>query len=384
MPAPEPEVATTAPARLSYLPWMDGMRAIAVGGVMVFHEIIVQPGLGLHRVIGGGWHGVDVFFAISGFLITALLLREAQDLGRIRFGAFYVRRARRLLPALVTLLVVTAVGALLFRQGRARVETLEHAAVALAYVANWARAVGKDLHELNHTWSLAAEEQFYFLWPALLTGLLLLARRFRHAVVVGVGLIAAAALLWPHIATLRGWTSTRIYFGLDTRSGSIGVGSLLGALAALGHLPRGRAWIVVRRLGALVGLLGLALILHDVTVVEDAASAIGIGAEQARSATYGLVGIATTLLIWEFFESAPHLGHRLLSWPPLVAMGRISYGLYLWHLVVVISVNPGDLRGWPLVAIHVAVTFAAATASWLLIERRFRAVRPARPSFSRQ
>ena len=198
----------------------------------------------------------------------------------------------------------------------------------------------------------------------------------RHIVALGVGVVATLAVLWPEVATHQGWSLQRIYYGLDTRASGLGVGALLGALATLGLLPAGRVWTILRRVAAGVGGVTLIALIHDPTYADRLATKAGVNAAYGQSAVFAIIGIATTLVIWELIVAAPHLGHRLLSWPPLVAIGRISYGLYLWDAAVVTWVNPTKGRGWPLVALHLALTFAAATASWFLIERRFRARKP--------
>jgi peptidoglycan/LPS O-acetylase OafA/YrhL len=358
-------VAVGAEPRLGYLPWLDGIRAVAVLAVMVFHELVTQPTMAFGRYVRGGLLGVDIFFAISGFLITSLLLSDVEQHGRIRFGAFYLRRARRLVPALMALLAVLVVGALVFESGHQRVESLRHALVAATYTTNWYTVLTHTrIGLLNHTWSLAAEEQFYLLWPAVLTGLLALVRGRPRRVVGPVAVLAVAAVAWPLIATARGWSAMRVYYGLDTRAAALAVGCLLGALWSTGALPAANRFVGVRRVAAACGAVALVWLLHDPSGVEPAAQ-------------FAIVGVATALVLWELVLSSPHVAHRVLGSAPLVAIGRISYALYLWDAVVVLKVHPAGVRGAALVVLHFALVFAAAVLSWFVVERPFRVRRSA-------
>ena len=367
------------------MPWMDGMRAVAVLAVIVFHELIGQPTLGIQRWATGGGLGVDVFFAISGFLITTLLLQEARDSGAIHFGAFYLRRARRLLPALYVILAVLVVASFA-DHGHQRVVLLERVAITFFYASNWVMALGgKTMQELNHTWSLAAEEQFYLLWPALLTGLLVVTRRWKPALFAGLVTIAAVALAWPQMAAARHWSFTRVYYGLDTRAAALAVGALLGALWVYDLLPKGPSWAAGRRVGAIIGVAFIALEFHNIGFVHHLSS-IGVDRVHADYEVFALMGVATTFVLWELLESAPHVAHRILSLPPLVAIGRISYGLYLWDVVVVLALTPSwtGIHGLRLVALHLVAIFGLAITSWFVIERRFvaRRTRTAAPALA--
>src|SRR5581483_6120015 len=272
----KPHPMDRAPRRLGYLPWMDGMRAVGVLAVMVFHESLAQPKLGIQKHITGGALGVDVFFAISGFLITALLLQEAAGNGAVNLARFYARRARRLLPALAAVLVALAVGAVIGDNAGQRGRLLEHALFALVYVANWVIALGHaNLGVLNHTWSLSAEEQFYLVWPVTLIALLALTRGRRWWLVGIVALIMAAACAWPAIATRSGYPYERIYYGLDTRCASIAIGALLGVLWAHDLLPKGKIVAVARRLLAVASAVVLILAIRSVYVLTGAGHLLG-------------------------------------------------------------------------------------------------------------
>jgi peptidoglycan/LPS O-acetylase OafA/YrhL len=363
---------------LTYLPWMDGMRAIAVLAVMVYHEMLSQPGLGIQRHFSGGLLGVDVFFAISGFLITALLLQEARARGGIRFGAFYLRRARRLLPALGALLVVILVVAIVGQHGHHRTRTFEHVGITVAYAGNWAQAFDKSgMQELGQTWSLAIEEQFYLVWPAILTVLLIVARK---RVVAGVFALTVASVAWLEFAAHRHWSFDRVYYGLDTRAASLAFGALLGALFVTGALPTGRVVRAVRAISAAAGVVLIGLLFRNAGWLVTLVNNHGMGRlrEYAKDSIFGLVALATALVIWELVDSAPHLGHRLLSWGPLVYLGRISYGLYLWDgtMTVWLTKDTIGVDRWSLVVVRTVVTLVIATLSWFIVEKRFRARKP--------
>ncbi|WP_246541185.1 acyltransferase family protein [Mycobacterium spongiae] len=371
------------------MPALDGLRAIAVVLVLVGHGGI--PG------VGGGFIGVDIFFVLSGFLITSLLLDELSRTGRIDLTAFWVRRARRLLPALV--LMVLAVGAareLLPDQalGGLRGDAL----AAFLWVANW-RFVAQQTDyftqsappsPLQHTWSLGVEEQYYFVWPVLLIAVTLLlafrARRyFRRATVGGVrfaafviatvGAIvsATAAIIFTTDAT-----RDRIYFGTDTRAQALLVGAAAAALLIRDWQSLNRGWCLIRtRWGRriacvlpVVGVAGLAALTHYATG----------GVSDFRRGLLIAVAVAAVVVIAPVALEQRSAVARILAWRPLVWLGTISYGIYLWHWPIFLALN-NERTGWTglrLFAARCALTVAIAAASWWLIEQPIRRWRPAR------
>ena len=362
------------------------MRAVAVLGVISFHEVLVQPRMGLRHITTGGGLGVDIFFAISGFLITTLLLQEVRDRGAVRFGAFYLRRARRLLPALFVVLGVLAIASL-FDDGHHRAMLLARVAAALFYAANFVEALSHfNMQQLGHTWTLAMEEQFYLVWPALLTAVVLLSKRRPRVVAVVIAVIAAVSVAWTQVALTLHWTFARAYYGPDTRAAGLALGAMLAALWTAGLLPGGRAWTVARRVGAALGVVFIALEFHDDKFSQHLGTNLGLPSARGRFAVFALMSVATVLIMWELLESRPHLGHRVLSWKPLAGIGRISYGLYLWDSPVVFGLTPAivGLHGWSLIGVHLAALAAVAVTSWFVVERRFlaprRTVGPAPPT----
>lgn len=334
----------------TYRPHLDGLRSFAVYGVVLFHA-------GLGRFTGG-FIGVDLFFVLSGYLVTQTLLRDIDGHGGVRFGRFYSRRFRRLLPASAFALLVTAV---LYRSVAApgqAADALGSFQAAFLYVANWhfIRAASGyfgaavEGNPLLHFWSLAVEEQFYAVWPLVLAGLFALGRRLRAGapVVVVRAVIAAAgvgSLAWAF--ALQGEHPDRAYFGTDTRAYQL----LAGALLALTPgIVRRIAEVGSRiRWAGLVAMVGLA-------VLTTSAVAVGPIARGALATALALVLIASL----DAVPSGPL--HRLLASEPLVYLGRISYGTYLWHWpVIVLLVTVADPS--PLLLAGLAVLLASGLAA---------------------
>lgn len=273
--------------RLGYRPSLDGVRGLAIAMVLISH-------LALGGSVGG-LAGVTLFFVLSGYLITALLLAERRDTGKVSLLNFYRRRLRRLVPALVATVGVVTVVQVVAGSSNAFVAAVG----ALSYMANWLLIAGADLEPLSHTWSLAVEEHFYLAWPALL--IFLIGRRGLLA-----GLIAAAALSFGIRAWLviDGASLQRIAFGTDARADALLIGCALAI--AIDRTPR-----VALRF-AVPALIAASLIANYTPV----------------GLTIGLLAVAAAgaVLIRHAAEEESWLG-----WPPLARLGRISYGVYLFH-----------------------------------------------------
>ena len=345
--------------------------------------------------MGGGFLGVDVFFVLSGFLITSLLLDELGRAGRIGLTGFWIRRARRLLPALV--LMVLAVGAA--RQllpAQALTGLRDDALAAFLWVANW-RFVeqktdyftqGAPASPLQHAWSLGVEEQYYFVWPVVLIAVTLLlaarARRyFRRAtvgavrlttfVIAALGTLASAALA---IVLASDGARDRVYFGTDTRAEALLIGSAASALLVRDWPSLNRGWCLIRtrwgrriaRVLPVIGLAGLAAATHYAT---------GSAGEFRRGLLIG-VAVAAVLVVAPVTLEQRGAIARILALPPLVWLGAISYGVYLWHWPIFLALN-GERTGWSglsLFAARCGATLAVAAASWWLIEQPIRRWRP--------
>ena len=349
-----------------YLPGLDGLRALAVLAVVAYH---VQLGWA-----GGGLLGVGVFFTLSGYLITDLLLGQWCAHGRLRLADFWLRRARRLLPALfVVLAVVTAWVTLVDRSQLAGLRGAVGAAGA--YVSNWYYIAHHGSYfarfappgPLDHLWSLAVEEQFYLAWPWLLwLSLLCLPRgrasAVRWLVVPTLALVAAstaAMLLLYH----PGFDPTRVYEGTDTRAAGLLVGAGLAMI-----WPSRRAAGVTRpaRLaldGA--GICGLAVIALMVWRV-------GQYSPFSYRGGLGLLSVATAAVVATAACPGSLVG-GVLGWQPLRWLGVRSYGIYLWHYPVIVLTSGGNsVQNLPRAGIQVAASIVLAALSWRFIEEPVR------------
>jgi peptidoglycan/LPS O-acetylase OafA/YrhL len=353
------------------LPALDGIRALAVLAVLAYHLNF--------RWARGGYLGVDLFFVLSGFLITSLLLEEHADRETIRLGAFWGRRARRLLPALFAM--VTAVMVFVVLEGRYGntvfiagfdLSSLRGEAFAtLAYVANWWQIATQHSYfaqfsapsPLQHTWSLAIEEQFYLLWPFVT--LLLLAKglegRRRLGTVTSVAIALASTVLMAVLAFHAGDPS-RAYFGTDTRMADLAVGAVLAWMTARRPAtpPRAAAWLRVVAPFALVGLLVL---------MATAGNAGGIPDPFMFRGGFLLAAVLCVVVIADVRreDSLLALG---FAWRPVVAIGLVSYGIYLWHWPVIVFLNgqTSGLAGAALLAARLGVIAALTVASYFLVE----------------
>jgi len=409
--------------RFGFVPALDGLRAVAVAGVLLYH--------GGAPLSTGGFLGVNMFFVLSGFLITSLLLGEWTRRLTIRLGQFWTRRARRLLPALLVLLVGVAAYAHFFATpgefSSLRLDSLS----TLFYVANWHFIVGGSNYfaqasqpsPLSHMWSLAIEEQFYLVWPPVVLVLLRLGRRLRPSrqlwpvlatAVVGV-LASAADMRWSY---LHHASLTRLYEGTDTRSQDI----LVGAVLAIGLTMWARhrralpqpvpdlAELELARIHPSAGTVGLgaAPTRRRDTPRKRGRSAEPIAAWELASTTNRLatqvfgwaaliglvalwgrldgptgflfaggelvVALAVAVVIFAVVTARAGSLSRALGNPVFVYVGKISYGVYLWHfpLYALLSAERLHLYALPLLAVRIGVTMVVATASFYLVEQPIR------------
>lgn len=369
------------------VPALNGLRGIAVALVLIGHGGI--PG------VGGGFIGVDIFFVLSGFLITSLLLDELGRTGRINLRGFWIRRARRLLPALLAMVLAVVFVRALFPPEA--VETLRSDAVAaFLWAANWAFVAQKTDYfsqgatpsPLQHTWSLGVEEQYYLIWPLLLvaTALLLaaIARRrsttatldaVRAAVLVLAGLVAVASSIEAGLLS-SDESLNRVYFATDTRAQALLVGAAAAALLVRDWSAVLAGWSLIRsrwvkwaaRIVPIIGLVALGVAVHAATG----------SASEFRRGLLTVVALAAVAVIVPVALDQGGPVARVLSVPPLVWLGVTSYGVYLWHWPIFLALN-GERTGWSgygLFAARCLATLAAAAVSWWLIEQPIRRWRP--------
>jgi peptidoglycan/LPS O-acetylase OafA/YrhL len=354
---------------LRYAPGLDGIRALAVFAVVAYHIGTTSNA----TVLPGGFLGVDLFFVLSGYLITSLLIIEVKRTGRISIKQFYIRRARRLLPALFAmLLVVGAIGAFWLPQQATRLRG--DLLAALGYVTNWWLIAQNSSYFdtegdrpalLTHLWSLAVEEQYYLIWPLILIVFAVLrAKRWIILIMVLGGVAAstvAAAMMYDPFSD-----PSRVYYGTDTRA----LAPLLGGALALAVQP----WKHRRRLArwtrhgldtlgivALLTLAAIAAILHD----TDPAL-FGLG--------FLVIAVLGAIVVGVAGHPGTALG-EMLGMQPLRWLGERSYAIYLWHWPVCVLTRPGvdvPVTGWANAALRIAIAVLLADLSYRLIETPIR------------
>ena len=352
-----PKPVANAP-HIAYRPGLDGLRAIAVAAVFLYHARIDW--------LPGGFLGVDLFFVLSGYLITSLLLVEWEARNRIDLRRFWLRRARRLLPALVVVVLVSlALAAIFARQDLAH--TRGDAVSSLLYYTNWHEIIANHSYFnlmgnpslLQHTWSLAIEEQFYIVWPLLLVPCLVLVGRRRLPMLVTAGIAASAALMWI-LYNPNGGDPSRVYYGTDTRAFLL----LMGILLAL-------VWPWIQRLRQavpLLELLGVAALVGTVLLFRQM--------QEFNPTLYrgGDLAAAFCFVVLLAAVAHPRTGiGEALGVAPLRWVGERSYGIYLWHWPIIVLVAGVNAR--PSVGIVVgeaALVLAVAALSYKFVEQPIR------------
>ncbi|NTU57998.1 MAG: acyltransferase [Chlorobiaceae bacterium] len=331
---------------------LDGLRGIAVSLVFLFHADI--PGF------SGGFIGVDIFFVLSGFLITILLLQENRNRFPSGLGYFYMRRILRLMPGLVfMLLTFLAFSIFYFRSPNDIARQFQDAMIALFYSSNWTRALGLHRPEiLGHTWSLAIEEQFYLLWPILLMIISGLSMRYRSFV---IGISLALSWGWRVYLLYAGASWDRLYNGLDCRADMLLTGCLLASLLNAGAL---KSWKQSR----LVSSATLSIALFTVAIMANKA-------DWQQPPLYiwqfGAAEFATALIILELVSVPEGILSSILSAKPLAWLGSISYGIYLWHYPILWFLQKTPFSKPQQAVLAALLTLGFSLFSWRLIERPF-------------
>lgn len=364
---------------ISYRPALDGLRAVAIVAVLLFH---LNPAWAR-----GGWLGVDLFFALSGYLITTLLLSERARTGAISLPSFWLARLRRLLPSLVTVLIAVLAASYLLAESGRRGAISKDVVASLFYVVNWRFIRGDEQYfsdlglpsPVRHLWSLSIEEQFYVLFPILLVTLIAILRK-RWLVLAALVLVAALSATLMGYLYSPGQDVSRIYYGTDTRMFEL----LIGASAAIAFhkfswkdfpgsklLLEALAWF-----GLVVSLLIFATLTADhwlpfpggLTVLCLAAIPMFLAATSTTKTTFA----------------------RVLGFAPIRGLGLISYALYLWHWPVIVFGMPRlkDLPIWAAAPLLAAVSITLAWLTYRYIEvpirtRRLRGLVPGWPWFGR-
>ena len=339
-----------------FRPDIEGLRGVAVTLVVLYHGALLG--------FVGGFVGVDVFFVISGFLITGLLLRELERRGRISFRAFYARRVRRLAPAGAVVLLVTLLATFLVVDPLDRPDLLADGAAAALSVGNMRFALQASDYFATvstpspflHFWSLAVEEQFYLLWPALLAGVALLARGRRVRLAVGVAMVLVIVVSFAVNLVVTNVSVDWAFYSLPTRAWQLAAGGLVAVLALpLRRLPGA--------LQAALGTAGLAAIVVAALFIDGTVPYPGLA---AAVPTLGAVAVLI---------AAGRGPARLLTLAPVRFIGQISYSLYLWHwpLLVLPAAALGAALAPNQVAGLMCLAVVVAWLSWRYVETPFRA-----------
>jgi peptidoglycan/LPS O-acetylase OafA/YrhL len=356
---PSESVDRPPAGRLPHWPALDGIRALAIAGVLVYHA---AP-----AVLPGGFLGVEVFFVLSGYLITAMLLAEWRRSAHVDLGRFWYRRARRLLPALFCLLLATVAATAAWQPDQLaslRGDLLP----AIAYVANWHQVFEQRPYFetigqpplLQHLWSLAVEEQFYLVWPIVL----MVALRFvpRAWLVVGLGIAAVASAIWmAYVAQAVGDDPLRAYYGTDTRASGLLMGAALAVALSVDAGLR-----VPGRVLQVVGIVAVGALVCAGALLTESAGLLYRGG-------FLVVDVASVCLIVAMIHPQAGWQARALGSPPLRWLGERSYSAYLWHWpVLVLFATLLPLDGWPGAVAALLAIGVLAEASFRWVERPLR------------
>jgi peptidoglycan/LPS O-acetylase OafA/YrhL len=359
---PAPETTASRPKfRLGNRPPLTGFRAFALSTVLVYHSNF--------KTWPGSWIAIQMFFVLSGFLITAMLAGEGDRNGRVSLKGFYSRRAARLLPPLMLTIAGIIIYSSFVHVADASARVYGDSAAAMFYYADYRQAFGHApfFGYLAQTWSLSVEEQFYVIWSVLMVTAVSLRRRGLAYGFAAAGLaLSIGDRLWqaysaPHFDDA---VFTRIYYAFDTRADALFLGCLLGLLATDGFLSGWKRWSArTLSVAAVVSVAFMIWILYNSPLFQQRMVVWWIP----------LTTIASAIIIVYFVICPTGLGSRFVGLGVFVFLGDLTYTLYLVHFPVYLALQPGadgtHWSYWPTELVRLAIIFAIAIGSWFLIEK---------------
>lgn len=337
----------------SYFTSLDGLRAVAVFIVLIAHAGSPYP--------RSGGVGVDIFFVLSGFLITTILSTEAEKYGSINLRNFYVRRFLRLVPCLLlTCLFVT-----IWLVSTKKYFPIKELTIVLTYTANWAYAVfNVDLSLLAHCWSLAIEEQYYLMWPFVIV---IIERSSKKHLLKGTILFTIALIIAMYRYGMVGtYTAPRIYFGLDTHMDGLVMGSSLcyfvKKINSVGGFTKAKS-IVLGYILVPIAVVAVLIVMKIATWTDPFMGRFG----------FLLIAVSTSVVITDLVAGNHSLIRKVLSMRPVVYIGKISYGLYLWHYPIFVILKHGypEINFIYLMPIKFAASIIIASLSYSIVEVKF-------------
>ncbi|MEW1982977.1 acyltransferase family protein [Pseudarthrobacter oxydans] len=330
------------PKTASRIRSLDGVRAVAVLVVLAYHAHL--------PFFVGGYAGVDVFFVLSGYLITTILLRELHQRGTINLWIFYLKRALRLLPALAVVCIAVALAWSLISWVPVRSETLWGVPAAFLYLSSWTRAFEvNSLGYMGHTWSLSVEEHFYLVWPLLLLALFKFTRNPRHSIII----VAAMAVTY-RIASPLMFGHDRIYNGSDTQAAQLLIGCAVAAVL----------YGSSQKVGVGLGLMSTLTLLAIVAFVPLHSTAYLYGGSL-------ITALAAATLTAHLVTDSEGPLVRLLSLKPFLWVGARSYGIYLWHYPVFGLLSASALPAVAAIGLSVILSFVIPSLSYKYVEQPF-------------
>ncbi len=347
-------VMTNSCSKLAYVPELDGLRGIAILAVMFFHAEI--------QFFEGGFIGVDIFFVLSGFLITSLLVQEFDCMGaRINLQHFYMRRVLRLGPSLICLLVVFCLISSLVLGKEMAIKNFIDAVISLVYLSNWARAF--ELHPpdfLGHTWSLSIEEQFYILWPVVLLTLLRIIKN-RWYIVFASALVALFSWLLRLYLVMNDATVERVYNGLDTRADALMVGCTLGVLISSSLISENIKEYLSKYLIVIAPFSMICLLAFSIFSKWQDPRMYYLG--------FFVIELLTATLILDILVGKRSIVGKILAMKWLIWVGSVSYGLYLWHYPIFRTILALGFNHLTVILIGTILTLIVAACSYYFLER---------------